>query len=86
MLTMSDEMKVTEKFLKIMQETGIGEKLQFISSHETETEIVSWGVEESVISIHLRKKSESTQSPNVSFLDSTKVGGWVILDQHSVMI
>tara|TARA_B110000014_G_scaffold84217_1_gene57653 strand:+ start:663 stop:851 length:189 start_codon:yes stop_codon:yes gene_type:complete len=40
MLTMSDEMKVTEKFLKIMQETGIAEKWQFISSHETETEVV----------------------------------------------
>ena len=37
---MSDEMKVTEKFLKIMQETGIAEKWQFISSHETETEVV----------------------------------------------
>ena len=39
MLTMSDEMKVTEIFLKIMQETGISEKWQFISSHETETEV-----------------------------------------------
>tara|TARA_R100000781_G_scaffold89574_1_gene55158 strand:- start:1255 stop:1410 length:156 start_codon:yes stop_codon:yes gene_type:complete len=37
---MSDEMKITEKFLKIMQESGIAEKWQFISSHETETDVI----------------------------------------------
>ncbi len=44
---MSDEMKVhnavpevTEKFLKIMSESGISEKWQFISSHETDTDVI----------------------------------------------
>ena len=37
---MNDEMRITEEFLKIMTETGIAEKWQFISSHETETEVV----------------------------------------------
>ncbi len=37
---MNDEMKVTEKFLELMQETGIAEKWQFISSHETDTDVI----------------------------------------------
>ena len=37
---MKDEMKVTEEFLKIMQENLLFQKYQFVSSHETETDIV----------------------------------------------
>ena len=37
---MSDEMEVTEEFLKILGETGLDEKWAFESSHETETEVI----------------------------------------------